>query len=317
MPPTAPIAPLTPTKITSDQVQDALRRSGYLVEYRVEQIVGRRGFYTEANQAYPDPLTGKSRELDLAAMSAHSIGPGDRHWLFSQLLIECVNNPQPMAFFTKTPVAPSAHLYDIVFSGLPMKVRSRSRGGWVHLADFLDAEKYHHYCRGRIATQYCSFSPKKSSGGREWTALHDDEHFDSFHKLCHALNHGVDDHLSRWHMLRNEHINLQLYYLILVVSGELLEVRPRRRALEILGVNRIHFIQSFVSAGGERRYHIDVVTEGYVPKLLTRIEKELWSTAEALAMHRREIQRSIDTIAASVLRVRSPSARRERLENPG
>jgi hypothetical protein len=55
---------MPPLKISHDQIRDAVRRSGYLLEYRIEQVLGRYGYNVEANQAYPDPITGKSRELE-------------------------------------------------------------------------------------------------------------------------------------------------------------------------------------------------------------------------------------------------------------
>ncbi|HEX4615728.1 MAG TPA: hypothetical protein VH230_07415 [Stellaceae bacterium] len=77
-------------------------------------------------------------------------------------LVECVN-PYPLAFLTKEPEVPFAHVYDIFVSGLPAHVRrkggksiARSR-----VTEYLRIEEYHHYCTGRIATQYCSFASKK------------------------------------------------------------------------------------------------------------------------------------------------------------
>ena len=44
-----------PPKISHDEIRDAVRRSGYLLEYRIEQVLGRYGYMVEPNQAYPDP----------------------------------------------------------------------------------------------------------------------------------------------------------------------------------------------------------------------------------------------------------------------
>ncbi len=60
-------------KISHDQIRDALKRSGYLLEYRIEQVLGRNGYAAFPNQAYPDPITGKSRELDISAIKAAPI----------------------------------------------------------------------------------------------------------------------------------------------------------------------------------------------------------------------------------------------------
>lgn len=172
--------------ITIDEIRDALKRSGYLLEARIESKLLSRGYFAGANSAYLDPDSGKSRELDISAIAAQKAGPEDFDWLFPVLLIECVNNPQPIAFITKAPVIPSLHSEQVRLSGLPVKLlASSSAQRWTSLPDYLGMEKFHHYCRGRVATQFCSFSRKK--GSSDWMALHEDSHFSSFATLCHAL----------------------------------------------------------------------------------------------------------------------------------
>jgi len=306
--------------ISHSEVEEALRRSGYLLEYKIERILRSRGYFVQANQMYPDPLTGKQRELDLAVIGAEHVGPGKLEFLFPVLLIECVNNPEPIAFFTKTPVAPKAQVYDIVFSGVPVKVRrnGQPKKGWTYVADFLRMSDFHHYCTGRIATQYCSFSEKKSGNksgvAKEWMASHDDNHFGSFQKLCSALNHDVDKHFSNARLRGKEDTNLQLYYPVVVVSGDLLDVRPGKKRILIRSAKHIHFVQSFISQGEERQYHLDVVTEGYFPAFLSRIDREVTRTVRALRRRRKDVRYSIDAITKSVQGLRSPAAIRKRLE---
>jgi len=60
-------------KISSEEVKDALTRSGYLLESRLEKVLRENGFYVEANSAYFDSDTAKSRALDLYAMNGYGI----------------------------------------------------------------------------------------------------------------------------------------------------------------------------------------------------------------------------------------------------
>lgn len=144
--------------ITLNEAKEALQRSGYLLESRLETVLSKRHYYVEANEAYPDPESGKARELDLYAMSAHRAGPDDHDFIFHVLLVECINNPQPVVFLTKNPQAGFLHHQDIKMAGLPVKIPDeKQRNQWESLSDFLDMSKYHHYCRGRVATQFCSF----------------------------------------------------------------------------------------------------------------------------------------------------------------
>ena len=93
---------MTTTSITRDDATKALLNSGYLLESRLEQVLVSRGYYVDANDAYPDPTTGKSRELDLMAMTARKLSR-DYDFVFTVLLIECFNNPQPLVLLTKKP----------------------------------------------------------------------------------------------------------------------------------------------------------------------------------------------------------------------
>lgn len=149
--------------ITSKEATNAIKKSGYLLESRIESLLIKNAFYVEANSAYPDPITGKSRELDLYAMGAYKLSR-EYDFIFSVLLIECINNPQPMTFFTKEPLADFLNIDALKLAGLPVKLYSFDKEKyWSSLQDFLHLEKFHHYCKGRIATQFCSFSRKRSS----------------------------------------------------------------------------------------------------------------------------------------------------------
>lgn len=129
---------------------------------RVEAIFREQWGYVETNASYQDPQTDKSRELDVYAMWAEKIGPLDTDFIFAVLLIECINNPQPLALLTKDPLVPFLHHQQVKLSGLPVKIVDKDDDSeWERLCDFLEMEKYHHYCRGRIATQFCSFQQKK------------------------------------------------------------------------------------------------------------------------------------------------------------
>jgi hypothetical protein len=306
---------MPPLKISHDQIRDAVHRSGYLLEYRIEQLVGRYGFMVEANQAYPDPLTGKSRELDMSGIRIVPITSDYRNTIWQRLLIECVNNPQPIGFFTKNPGAPTTHIYDLKFSGLPVKVKQGKY--WQKISEFLDMQKYHHHCKGRIATQYCSFTTKKNTNPVEWLAQHEDMHFDSFNKLCFALNHDIDEHYSHSRLLGKETINVQIYYPILVVSGEIIEIIPTRKEIKLRAANHIHYIQSYITAGKEQRYHIDVVREQYLPRLLNQIDRESKQIMRLFRSRKKAIQESIDRITTSVKGLRSPDAIRARMEYRG
>jgi hypothetical protein len=287
-------------QISKADIVDALLRSGYLMEYRVEQVLRSRGYAVQSNLAYPDAFTGKPRELDMRSLAARSIDADERHWIFPLCLFECVNNPYPMAFLTKESQSTCVDAFHITVSGLPATIRRdyKRKERWIGLPEYLNMEKYHHHCSGRVATQFCSFTPKKNKEPSEWMASHEDSHFNSFSKLCAAVDHEVEDHFNQTHPVQGDRINLQIYYPILVVGGVLIDVRPGSTGeLEIGEVDHIIYEQTIILKTEERHYNIDVVAERSLPALLEKIEKETEETARLLARRLPKLQATIGEMA--------------------
>src|ERR1035437_8941268 len=86
------------TKISPEEMRDALGRSGYLVEARVSSVFERRGFMAESNASYPDPTTGTLRELDVFANRPSHLA---QDIVKTISLCECVNNLQPLVFIVR------------------------------------------------------------------------------------------------------------------------------------------------------------------------------------------------------------------------
>ena len=82
--------------ISLEEAVEALRRSGYLLEDRIDSLLRSQKYFTVPNAAYPDPNTGKSRELDIRAHSIAFRTDRQVYGVMHELLIECVNNPQPV-----------------------------------------------------------------------------------------------------------------------------------------------------------------------------------------------------------------------------
>jgi hypothetical protein len=293
------------TQITRPEAIEALVRSGYLLESRLESRLQRAGYYVEANHTYPDPDTGKSREFDLYAMGAVRAGANERDFIFQVLLIEWVNNPQPLVLVTKPPQVPFLHHLDAKLAGLPVKFPVKG-GGWSSLPDYLGLDKFHHYCRGRIATQFCSFRLKKEHHQREWMALHEDAHFDSFRKLCAVTDYFVDQHFKSWLSGGFEPVNIEFYYPVLVVSGPLLEARPRGSSVILSRRQHLQFRRSELTRGEPENYQIDVTTEAYLPRLLSLIEREAQTIATRLKRRGKEVRTAVERIVRSAKRLRSP-----------
>lgn len=299
--------------ISRKEMRESLLRSGYLLETRLEGVLRKNGYYVETNAAYPDAETGKSRELDAYAMSAARVGREQRDFVFAVLLIECINNPQPVAFITKDPQAPFLHYEEVKLAGIPAKIPLQAqRDSWDSLPSFLGMQKYHHYCRGRVATQFCSFAQKKNLP--DWMASHDDAHFDAFKKVCAAVEHYIDAQFRGWVFDGRENINVEFYYPVVVFQGQLVEVRLGRKALALTRTDHIQFRRSAFVGGEEADYQVNVVTERFFPKFLKIVEKELLKTARLMSQRQKAVRRAINTIVRRAKRLRSPEKIRETMD---
>jgi hypothetical protein len=300
-------------KIAMPEAKNALLRSGYLLEGRVAKVLSDRGYYVESNEVYADPETGKVREFDAYAIAARRAGPGEQDYLFPILVVECVNNPQPIAFITSDPVVPYLHYQHAKLSGMPVKVfKGREE---VDLRYYLGMAEYHHYCKGRISTQYCSF--RKKNNAQEWMALHEDSHFACLRTLCQVVDYQMDRHYSGWKFSKSvdESVNIQMYYPILVVQGELLEVFPGSKSLVLKRVGHIQYRCSTVRNGVPTSYQIDVVTEHYLPTFVDQVvDKEIAKTIRLMRRRHSVIRSAIDKIVSGAGRAKRPDKIRGAME---
>jgi hypothetical protein len=272
-------------------MRNALLRSGYLLEHRVETTLRRQAWYVDASHAYRDADSGKSRELDLYAVRPWQIKTktksrkGDHVWI--ELLIECVNNPQPIAFLTKRdPFASGVYaIPEIKFVCDPAEVRTKE--GKSDIREFLDMEDYQHYCTGRIASQFFPFTRKKDKS--EWMATHEDEHFAAFSALVKAL----EDNLSRFVHTRGTYLNATFIYPVLVLQGVLIDVRHDGKRLRFIRENWIRYRRSVVFDKKSTSYVIDVVTERGFRNYLKTIECEARKTAFRMSRASRFIRANI------------------------
>ena len=217
----SPEAQETTTSISTKQMRDAIQRSGYLLEQRVEPILVEEGFfYVQTNPVFPDPDTGKSREIDISALSATRIYKKGYNFIFPMMLCECENNSQPIVFFTKESVISSLFHMEVKVSGIPVKFWQDD--GYVSLSEFTGMGKFHHYCKGAVATQYCTFQLKKDKSS--WAALHNEEQHDTFNSLLKALDYEIAEHFDGWSLpdkVDDEDVNIQIYYPLVIFQGSL------------------------------------------------------------------------------------------------
>lgn len=264
------------SKISKKEMSEAIKTSGYLLEERVEPILTEEGFFVQMNVAYADPETGKSRELDISAINAISIYKEE--FIFPMILCECENNSQPIVFFTKESPISFLHYQEVKVSGIPVKFWDKKEREYMSLSDFTKMEGYHHYCKGEVATQYCSFQLKKNKNS--WMALHVEEQHDTLNSLIKALEYEIDNHFTNFVLPpkgENEGVNIQIYYPLLILQGDLYSASLSNNSLVLKKSNHIQFRKELFLPINKKveTYQIDVITEKYLKNYLKLIDVEM------------------------------------------
>ncbi len=302
--------------ISTKQMKDAVQRSGYLLEQRVEAILSKEGYFAQTNPVFPDPDTGKSREIDVSAISATRIYKKGYNFVFPNLLCECENNSQPVVFFTKESLISSLFHMEVKVSGIPVKFWQGD--GYVSFSDFTGMEKFHHYCKGAVATQYCTFQLKKDKSS--WIALHSEEQHDTFNSLLKALDYEIAKHFDGWFppaKVDEEGINIQIYYPLVIFEGSLYSATLKNNHLALKKSKHIQFRKElFLPRINEvETYQIDVITEGYLPNYLRIIHSEIERVKRVLQRQRADVLLSIEKIVEEAEKLKKePKSYRKYLE---
>lgn len=287
--------------ITIDEMKQAIKMSGYLIEQRAERIFKEAGYYVETNPVYLDAESGKSREFDIRAISARSINREERDFIFPVIICECINNAQPIVFFVKESPIAFLYGYEVKVSGIPVKFWRKD--GYINFSDFIGLEKFHHYCKGKFSTQYCSF--KKVKNRSEWIACHDDEHHNTLDSLIKALEHEISEHYDKLVIPDEpdeERINIQIYYPLIILEGELYEAELKNKDIELRKVNHIQFRKEVYSRSINERetYQIDIITEDYLQGFLEVIEWEIDKIKRKFQRNRSQVNKSMIKIIQEV-----------------
>jgi len=286
-------------KITKAEVKEAISRSGYLIEQRVMRLLSSE-YFVETNYVYLDPTTGKSREIDLRADSTLMWTEETASGVHCSIFCECENNMQPVVFFPFEPLLPSAASRYIKCYGMPMKIWKDDE--YVDLSSFLPFYKFHHCCKGNLATQYCSFDRRRDKD--KWIATHLEEQHDTFNSLIYVVEDEINKFYSEtWQPPsadEAEPILLEFLYPLVILGGELLEAYIGRQGLTTKKIKHIQFLKDQHISGREVYYKIDVITEDYLSEYMAIIEYEMNKLRRLITRHKKIIVESIERVIQDV-----------------
>lgn len=259
---------------------EALKRSGYFLESRVLEVLAKNNYKNFPNQTYPDSITGKSREIDIISQGERLTKTVKLNFYLTiefqhDLVIECINNSQPIAFFKRPDKSPYTIFGKFVHYKTDIETSKLNEYDSFHtFHDHTTTSKDFHYNLLNKNTQYCSFSPKKNNS-KEWMASHPDALYDTFNKLHDYCEHSIKE-TEDWikgSYLKNEDYN-KFIFPVIILQNDLIEISEINDEIKIEKKNHIIFEFSKYS---EKRTSllIDVITEDYLPEYIKLIEKDL------------------------------------------
>jgi len=275
-------------KISLQEMAEAINKSGYLIEQRIEYLLLQNGYDVQTSDAYFDEETEKGREIDLTAVKYGSPDALEKHCLIPHLIIECENNAQPIAFFRNNQ-SPTFKYEDIKISGVPLTVSGVSDDyyekvvpGPMPIDEYLHFMGFHHYGFSSEYTQYCSFQLTKSN---QWIAKHLDSQHDTFDGLIKCLEKKLDNDFSQFLLPlkgKEENIFFHLFYPIIVLQGELYETYEVDGGRQFKQMKLLSFSKQVATNSKSRSYKIDIVTESYFNDYLVMIDKEMENIGHAI-----------------------------------
>jgi hypothetical protein len=279
-------------KFTKEEMLDALERSGYPMEQRVESLLISQGFEVEPNHRYRDPESGSAREIDIRAHGLVLAGE-ETEQLFaaSIVFVECENNSQPVVVFTKPERVDQANIASVKQSGVLSNF-------WSHntcepTAVRIDMASFHHVCRTPTATQYCTFHKPKSGG--PVLATHDDRHHGTLDSLTKAIECEMERDLVGWDVQDlGEGGYINTYSGVVVLQGELLAAFRDSTGLCMREIS--HAILAVRRPGawpGPSDTHlVDIIREDYAESYFSDLRSESQRLASELRRRKDDISRS-------------------------
>ncbi|MEJ1395797.1 MAG: hypothetical protein RPU64_16630 [Candidatus Sedimenticola sp. (ex Thyasira tokunagai)] len=151
---------------TTEEMLEALSRSGYLLEAEISKRLIELSFFVETNIVIEDPVSGKSREIDMAAEYYDWNAPAsvEKAKAKIEFVFEIKNNIFPLVLLNEFDFSPRVE--DWV--GLKEAITSPNTVNYDQYENYYEpliANK-----RGHIFSQYCSFQKKKQNS--ELMAMH-------------------------------------------------------------------------------------------------------------------------------------------------
>jgi len=242
-------------KLSQKDLLEAIKRSGYLFESEISNILAKAGFFIESNQVIEDPITRKSREIDLTAEYYNEYDEERAEYKVCSkinFVFEIKNNTYPLVLMTKFEFSPNIEIWESL-----KEIQSSPAG-----IDWSSSEGFYEKLLDNnvlLYTQYCSFSHKRGQKNKELVASHPEHLYAALSKItqyCEEKKDLWDDREI------DEYYRKFLYLPVLLIKDDLYELQINNKSdPKLRKVDESKLVFNYYFKGDPRISTIFVVTQ--------------------------------------------------------
>jgi|GEM_PF-768052 len=279
----------------SNEIMDAIRDSGYLMEQDVATQLEQQGFHVRTNFAFEDPDEGKSREIDVRAIKRIAHDESSRISAFVELIVECKNSSNPYVFIArpKNNLDKHAHPDEFMF---PYQYRMRKDlGGGKGLSrniaafDYLGFDKiYAERQKVWKAVQFCRIDRK----GGGWHANHGGLYDSIFYPMAKAITARKRE-VPR-STRPDEWKYFWFFFPLVVTSGDLFLINSAEALPSPIPMEHIAFQRELKSGKLSGSFMLTFVRESAVKAYLASVVDPIAALASDLINNRLEFLKKTD-----------------------
>jgi hypothetical protein len=260
------------------------------------------------NPVFTDPETNKPLEYDVCAFREIRVYEAGSFGIYPSLICECKNYSHPIVFFVQEKEMFEPSEDEVRVSGMPSKIWQHNK--YISVQEFTEVESFHHYCipEAPVSTLCCTF--KRKNDKFPWEADYGPDLHDVFERTSKALEYEIDEdfkHMSQWFApdeIERRFIDLSFYYPVVICQNDIYTVyieknNPTEKDdLTFKPREHIQFNPYFFSSHDKEiiSYHIDVISEKYLPRYLEMIAREMQAVKKILEQEKDIVLLSIDRI---------------------
>lgn len=259
--------------IKTNEIIDAVKRSGYLLENRILSKFLKNNFAAEANHIiFLNNDNIKYREIDvLASKCIDSIALKDQAniSIFTHFIIECINNSQPLGLFDTLSDRdePSS---DWVYSFTNGDAEIKELLSIIIPGIIADCEtEFDEYLPSK---QYCSFLKKKGDHKKDqWMAFHPDDFHKTLSKLVDCVKFKLRDLNDRWEGRQPQNTRLDIFIPVIILQNELVKIHQKPDVEITLEIEQLKFhrLKTPYDDTYNRYLSIDIVQEKHFDEYLS------------------------------------------------